>query len=652
MLKKSYVSTPYIDPVTVSSYAHNKTNAVIIDDIDHNGYIDLVTFPSEFTLANPISPIAWTNTNGVFSANPSVIKNPVPYQYFRDSVAGDFNNDGFTDYFQADQGWELNNRDTSTFKGGDPALLLGSSTGLEWQPLNSWVTNPASKTFNHIADAADYDRDGDLDIAVAAFWDFKIYKNQGGAKFTQREDTVPVNFNGPSAEFGGASGATFIELNGEYAIAAGRYRAWNATTGLGPVSILTQQNGQFVETYTVARPNLGSGRERNYGASDMFNMDMNSDGREDLVITWETEPWGVGVNDGLSNVSSNPKDQRYKDLSNTVVSIYFQDASGKLVANNTVYNLADSTAGAPLFFEDFNLDGHVDFWTSGFHVKPSNFNKQIFINDGQGNFSNPKDMFNISEAFPDWYTLSPYFFDANNDGAIDVVAMRQVFSKDTSHSIGQELHTFLSDRPAYNINGNNKFLAVLDDKTYDGKAGVDTAVFSGKSSDYTIAVDSPQRFTVTDKIVGRDGKDVFVNVERFKFNDGTLAVDIASNAGQAYRLYTAALDRAPDAQGLGYWIQALDNGAGLRNVAGGFVASTEFRNNFYGDGSNATFINALYTNILDRAPEGGGYDYWLGRLNSGAERADVLVGFSESAENNANVIGLIGGGLVYQEYIG
>jgi hypothetical protein len=231
-----------------------------------------------------------------------------------------------------------------------------------------------------------------------------------------------------------------------------------------PLSVLTQQNGQFTESYTLARPNLGFGRERNYGASDMFNMDLNGDGREDLLVVWETEPSG-GIDDGMSNMSGSPQVARYSDLGNSVFSVYFQDTSGKLVADNSFYN-GDNTAGAPLFFEDFNLDGYVDFWISSFFARPNNFDQYVFINDGTGHFTCPKaSMFNSNESFPDWYTLSPFFFDANNDGAIDVVATRGVFPSPPARTIGEEVRTFLSDSPAYNINGNNKFITALADKT-------------------------------------------------------------------------------------------------------------------------------------------------------------------------------------------
>jgi hypothetical protein len=50
--------------------------------------------------------------------------------------------------------------------------------------------------------------------------------------------------------------------------------------------------------------------------------------------------------------------------------------------------------------------------------------------------------------------------------------------------------------------------------------------------------------------------------------------------------------------------------------------------------------------VLHRAPDAAGYDFWTQALHT-SSRADVLVGFSESAENQAQVIGAIQHGIDY-----
>jgi hypothetical protein len=366
---------------------------------------------------------------------------------------------------------------------------------------------------------------------------------------------------------------------------------------------------------------------------------------------WETEPHS-GINDGMSTMSGGQV-PRYSDLSNSIINIYFQNQDGKLEASKEVYNIKERFAsGPPIFFEDFNLDGHIDFYTSAWRMRAKDVDSLIWINDGNGRFSNPSSpMFQPADAVDGNYLVSPFFFDANNDSAIDLVSMYGIFPSTADRTIGQEIRTFLSDRPFYDISANNKFITRLVDRTFDGGAGVDTAIFSGKFDDYVISKDQQGLLTSQDRVAGRDGNDVFVNVERFKFSDLSIAFDLNGNAGQAFRLYKAALDRTPDAEGLGYWIHSLDQGANLKTIANGFVNSPEFMSKFYGDGSAETFVTALYGNVLDRAPEQSGYNYWVNSLKQGTSRADVLIGFSESPENYNNTVDLISSGAVYQEWV-
>jgi hypothetical protein len=96
----------------------------------------------------------------------------------------------------------------------------------------------------------------------------------------------------------------------------------------------------------------------------------------------------------------------------------------------------------------------------------------------------------------------------------------------------------------------------------------------------------------------------------------------------------------------------MDNGASLKNVAQGFVSSAEFKAVYGASPTNAQIVTRFYENVLHRAPESSGYNYWLGILNSGQGTVtDVLAAFSESPENQAGVIGVIDNGMQYTPYI-
>ena len=182
----------------------------------------------------------------------------------------------------------------------------------------------------------------------------------------------------------------------------------------------------------------------------------------------------------------------------------------------------------------------------------------------------------------------------------------------------------------------------------DGGAGTDTLAYTSNSTTVVISK-SGVNTVVTNTATGE--VDTLVNVERLKFADTAIALDTSGVGGQAYRVYKAAFNRTPDLGGLGFWISGMDSGASLNSVAQGFVNSAEFKSVYGASPTNAQIVTRFYDNVLGRAAESGGYNYWLGVLDSGnANVAQVLASFSESSENQAAVIGVIGNGILYTPY--
>ena len=101
------------------------------------------------------------------------------------------------------------------------------------------------------------------------------------------------------------------------------------------------------------------------------------------------------------------------------------------------------------------------------------------------------------------------------------------------------------------------------------------------------------------------GTDTIVDYERVEFNDGTLRLDVGTHGltGQIYRMYKAALDRAPDAAGLAHQLlQVEGNGLSLHDVAKNIISSSEFTNMYGSNISEDNFVSILYQNSLDRLP--------------------------------------------------
>ena len=178
---------------------------------------------------------------------------------------------------------------------------------------------------------------------------------------------------------------------------------------------------------------------------------------------------------------------------------------------------------------------------------------------------------------------------------------------------------------------------------FDGGAGLDVAIYSGARDAYTIKKEA-WGYSVTTPNGEVDG---LFNTERVKFDNTMVALDIDGGAGQVYRLYQAAFDRMPEGNGFAFWINASDSGYSLLEIAKSFAQNREYID-LYANTTNEQFITKLYEHVLDRAPEGGGFDFWVNNLTTGATNRDVvLASFSESPENQAQVIGSIVNGIEY-----
>jgi hypothetical protein len=177
-----------------------------------------------------------------------------------------------------------------------------------------------------------------------------------------------------------------------------------------------------------------------------------------------------------------------------------------------------------------------------------------------------------------------------------------------------------------------------------GHGGTDTALYRGPRADFTVTREGTTG-QIEDGVAGRDGIDSLDGIERLEFMDGTLALDADGPAGQAYRLYQAAFARDPDVGGLRHQVQALDEGLGLLAISSNFLDSSEFTGRYGTSPSDAEFVTLLYRNVLAREPEEAGFQAHTAGLGNGLTREQLLVNFSDSAENRQQTAAEISGGI-------
>ena len=182
-----------------------------------------------------------------------------------------------------------------------------------------------------------------------------------------------------------------------------------------------------------------------------------------------------------------------------------------------------------------------------------------------------------------------------------------------------------------------------------GTAARDTFNAVGPSEDFTFEVLEDGTIRMIDSLFP-EAPDILSGIERVEFWDGFLAFDTDGNAGQAYRIYQAAFGRDPDAEGLGFWIDNYDDGnVDLVQMADYFMQSAEFEQ-LYGNPNSLSdfdFLTLLYANVLDRTPDGPGFEFWTEQQQNGLARAEILAYFSESVENYENVAAEIADGIWY-----
>jgi hypothetical protein len=319
--------------------------------------------------------------------------------------------------------------------------------------------------------------------------------------------------------------------------------------------------------------------------------------------------------------------------------------------NYAIYAKATDAAGntsAPTESVSFNVDATPPAFPTGAVVATPGGNQPVL--SGTGEAGTTIQLVRVSDAVEigratvgadgKWHIDSAPL----PNGTYDVSTVSLDAADNAASSFARMNFTISSVLNSTGTAGADVFKPGAGNNGIDGQGGLDVAVYDGTRASFTVAQDV-YGFAVTDK-TGANGHDTLVNVERVQFSDAWVALDIDGVAGQAYRMYRAAFDRTPDLDGLGFWIRAMDNGSTVNQIAAEFIKSKEFNDMYMSDPSDANFITQLYAHVLHRPPEGAGYQYWLDNLQK-VSRAEVLAFFTDSQENQAQVIGSLQGGIAY-----
>ena len=388
----------------------------------------------------------------------------------RDLTVADFNRDGRPDLFVADQGL-----DGPPFPGGHNALVLSSgANGL----VNATNRLPTAQVFTHSTEAVDIDGDGDPDIYVGVEANPAPYFliNDGTGHFTMATDRLPAAEGGSGNLIFTTEAFFDADGDGDQDLFLGASRQ----SGVSKL-LLNDGSGHFSEAAGVLP--LPSVWVPGSDAIDAQSVDLNGDGRADLVVTYT-----IGDNGAKDYVQI---------LINKGGGVFADETAQRIPAGYE----GISTSRGGLIIVDFNGDGFKDL------LYADGTNAPLALNDGLGHFYQmPAGV--LPGGAGDTYGVG----DVNGDGRMDLISW-------FGHGAGQEFIRIDLARDAgatqVGTDAADGLMGGAGNETINGGAGNDV-IFGGGGTNY---------------LRGDDGDAVIVGGPGFDDINGNMGNDTCVSGG-------------------------------------------------------------------------------------------------------------------------
>ena len=150
----------------------------------------------------------------------------------------------------------------------------------------------------------------------------------------------------------------------------------------------------------------------------------------------------------------------------------------------------------------------------------------------------------------------------------------------------------------------------------DGKGGIDTAIYNGSLSDFSLS-----KGTDSWVITTNGESDSLVNIERLQFTNTNVALDLDGNAGKIVKLLAALLgkDSVTNKTYIGMGLDILDNGMSYEELMKAGIDVV-----FGSNPSGASVVGALYKNLVGSSAPQSVIDEYGGMLDNGSMTATEL----------------------------
>jgi hypothetical protein len=300
----------------------------------------------------------------------------------REVVLADFNGDGRSDMFFADQG-----NDSPQGTGYQNTLVLSAPGG---KMVDATDNLPQQSDFTHSAAAADIDGDDDVDLYVGNLWGYtpQIWLNVGGsAVFTVATGRLP--FPVEDTDYGAFTTSEFVDVNNDTFPDLILGDAGDDLEG-GPDSLvlLNDGTGHFSPLADAIPPKPFAESDI---ALDIDVDDVDGDGYQDLFMVFTK--WDYAGR--YMQVLINNRDGTFRDETRT-----------RLPQSDN-----DDPWIKSVYLLDLDMDGHLDIVALPLGGPEPLF----FLNNGVGAFRPLPNVFNIGTD--NLFT----FLDVDQDGFLDVL---------------------------------------------------------------------------------------------------------------------------------------------------------------------------------------------------------------------------------------
>ena len=177
----------------------------------------------------------------------------------------------------------------------------------------------------------------------------------------------------------------------------------------------------------------------------------------------------------------------------------------------------------------------------------------------------------------------------------------------------------------------------------DGGAGIDTAKYINAKSKYKLNFLSSANKSLTE-VSGPEGFDTLISIERLKFSDASVAIDLDGNAVITAKILGAVLGKQSltNKSYVGIGLSYLDAGWSYDNLASLALDAA-------GAKTNDQIVSLLWTNVIGTKPTAADKQPFIALLENGMSAGALAHLAADTSFNttNINLVGLAQTGIEY-----